>query len=81
MSLNSTFHSVRELIFIPGEEDFTVHIHQASSMSDETFRSPQEVVETDTQTNLLDDLVILIRDGLAPDSRNRLSPPCWHIWH
>lgn len=35
----------------------TIDIYKAVAVADETFRSPQQIVETDTEANLLDHLV------------------------
>lgn len=35
----------------------TIDMHKPSSVTDESFRSRQQVIETDTQSNLLDDFV------------------------
>ena len=60
----------------------TVYVDQTSPVADETFRGPEQVIETDAEANLLDDLAQMSRSvTLYIVSTRSSSAPCSHILH
>lgn len=52
----------------------TIDVDQASAMADQTLRGPEQVVEADTETDLLDDLVRIFRIDIVLDCHNAALP-------